>query len=395
MIDLLRKSYDGGANGLRTITCIMLFGLFLGGANSHVKASDSKTLTAHQKTTKNATTLGTSAQSNKAQLDVSKLVGADPEVLATKDNNCRLNPTASEYISKTFLLLNVGTEKFFNIGGAYGRHASLSNTGMYLWIWNNSTPGTYNIRTLQNYIPATTTDPGNPDNKDSYVQYINDDNLRNGVYLDCQPEDTRGFGWKFEQAEGYYTPTNKVYKISTYGENDESRRYLTATPENEDGNFCNAISGTPQNSEYQLWKLITLEEYFKLFNASPSDLSSPIDATFLLKNPGFNYTTSSSANWIVNGEKDKRLAIWAGVEEYWRHPTESSYQGAKVNDTQYLHDNGKYFCAEISESHNNGLEQWVTIDKGGWYIVRCNGFSNTNGLAKLFVNDFIYSFKKC
>lgn len=49
MIDLLRKSYDGGANGLRTITCIMLFGLFLGGANSHVKASDSKTLTAHQK----------------------------------------------------------------------------------------------------------------------------------------------------------------------------------------------------------------------------------------------------------------------------------------------------------------------------------------------------------
>lgn len=393
MIDLLRKLYDGGANGLRTITCIMLFGLFLGGANSHVKASDSKTLTAHQKTTKNATTQGSSTQSNKAQLDVSKLVGADPEVLATKENNCRLNPTASEYISKTFLLLNVGTEKFFNIGGAYGRHASLSNTGMYLWIWNNSTPGTYNIRTLQNYIPATTTDPGNPDNKDSYVQYINDDNLRNGVYLDCQPEDTRGFGWKFEQAEGYYTPTNKVYKISTYGENDESRRYLTATPENEDGNFCNAISGTPQNSEYQLWKLITLEEYFKLFNASPSDLSSPIDATFLLKNPGFNYTTSSSANWIVNGEKDKRLAIRAGVEEYWRYLTEPTYYG-KVNDTQYLHDNGKYFCVEISGSHNVGLEQWVTVDKAGWYIVRCNGFSNTNGLAKLFVNDFIYSYKE-
>lgn len=395
MIDLLRKAYDGGANGLRTITCIMLFGLFLGGANSHVKASDSKTLTAHQKTTKNATTLSSSTQSNKTQLDVSKLVGADPKDLATLNNKCRLNPTASEYISKTFLLLNVGTEKFFNIGGAYGRHASLSNTGMYLWIWDNSkTEGTYNIRTLQNYIPKTTTGPGNPDNKDSYVQYIDDDNLRNGVYLDCQPEDTRGFGWKFVQAEGYNAQTNKVYKISTYGENDGSRRYLTATPEDADGNFCNAISETPQNSEYQLWKLITLEEYFKLFNSSPSDLSSPIDATFLLKNPGFNYTTSSSASWIVNGSENKRLAIWAGVEEYWRHPTESSYQGTKVNDTQYLHDNGKYFCVEISESHNVGLEQWVTVDKAGWYIVRCNGFSNTNGLAKLFVNDFIYSYKK-
>lgn len=388
MIGLLRKAYDGGANGLRTITCVMLFGVFLGGANSHIKASDSKTLTAHQKTTKNATTLGTSTQSNKAQLDVSKLVGADPGVLATKDNNCRLNPTASEYISKTFLLLNVGTEKFFNIGGAYGRHASLSNTGMYLWIWNNSTPGTYNIRTLQNYIPKTSTDPGNPDNKDSYVQYINDDNLRNGVYLDCQPEDTRGFGWKFEQAEGYYTQTNKVYKISTYGENNGSRRYLTATPEDADGNFCNAISETPQNSEYQLWKLITLEEYFKLFNASPSDLSSPIDATFLLKNPGFNYTTSSSASWIVNGGDNKRLAIRAGIEDYWRYLTESSYQGTKIYDPQYLHDNGKYFCVEINESHNVGLEQWVTVDKAGWYIVRCNGFSNTKGLAKLFASPY-------
>lgn len=394
MIDLLRKSYDGGANGLRTITCVMLFGLFLGGANSLVKASDSKTLTAHQKTTKNATTLGTSTQSNKAQLDVSKLVGADPENLATKDNDCRVYPTHPGNISKTFLLLNVGTEKFFNIGGAYGRHASLSNTGMYLWIWDNSTTqDTYNIRTLQNYIPKTNAVPGNPDNKDSYVQY-NDNNNHKGVYLDCQPDDkTRKFGWKFEQADEY-SATNKLYKIYTYGENDENRRYLTATPDDSEGNFCNAISERSQNSEYQLWKLITLKEYYELFNASPSDLSSPIDATFLLINPGFNYTTSSSANWIVNGDKGKRLAIWAGVEEYWKHLTESSYQGAKVNDTQYLHDNGKYFCAEISESHNVGLEQWVTVDKAGWYIVRCNGFSNTNGLAKLFVNDFIYSYKE-
>lgn len=384
MIDLLRKAYDGGANGLRTITCIMLFGLFLGGANSHVKASDSKTLTAHQETTKNATTLGISTQSNKAQLDVSKLVGADPEVLATKDNDCRVYPTHPGNISKTFLLLNVGTEKFFNIGGAYGRHASLSNTGMYLWIWDNSTTqDTYNIRTLQNYIPTTTTDKGNPDNKDSYVQYNEDKNPK-GVYLDCQPDDARGFGWKFEQADGYDAQTNKIYKISTYGDKDGNRRYLTATPDDPEDNFCNAISESPQNSEYQLWKLITLKEYYELFNASPSDLSSPIDATFLLKNPGFNYTTSTSANWIAIGNNSK--AIKAGVKECWRYLTESSYHGNKVNPT-YLRDNGKYFCAEISESHNNGLEQWVTINKGGWYIVRCNGFSNTNGLAKLFVNS--------
>lgn len=388
MIDLLRKSYDGGANGLRTITCIMLFGLFLGGANSHVKASDSKTLTAHQKTTKNATTLGSSTQSNKAQLDVSKLVGADPEVLATLNDTCRETPNNPKYADSTFLLLNVRTEKFFNIGGAYGRHATLSNTGMYLWIWKNSTTqGTYNIRTLQNYVKKTATD----DNQNNYVQYYID-NKHDGVYLDCLPSNASyKYGWKFEPAKGYDAKTNKIYKISTYGDKDGNCRYLTATPEDTEGNFCNAISETPQNSEYQLWKLITLKEYYELFDKSPSDLSSPIDATFLIQNPGFNYNTSNSEKWFVPTNPDN---VRFGVEGYYKKKTEDYYKGEAINNDEYLYKNGKYFCGDIKESHNTEIHQWVTVDKAGWYIVCCNGFSNTNGLAKLFVNDFIYSYKK-
>ena len=382
MIDLLRKSYDGGANGLRTITCIMLFGLFLGGANSHVKASDSKTLTAHQKTTKNATTQGSSTQSNKAQLDVSKLVGADPEVLATLNDTCRETPNNPKYADSTFLLLNVRTEKFFNIGGAYGRHASLSNTGMYLWIWKNSTTqGTYNIRTLQNYVKKTATD----DNQNNYVQYYID-NKHDGVYLDCLPSNASyKYGWKFEPAKGYDAKTNKIYKISTYGDKDGNCRYLTATPEDTEGNFCNAISETPQNSEYQLWKLITLKEYYELFDKSPSDLSSPIDATFLIQNPGFNYNTSNSEKWFVPTNPDN---VRFGVEDYYKKKTEDYYKGEAINRDEYLYKNGKYFCGDIKESHDTEIHQWVTVDKAGWYIVRCNGFSNTNGLAKLFVNSF-------
>ena len=381
MIDLLRKSYDGGANGLRTITCIMLFGLFLGGANSHVKASDSKTLTAHQKTTKNATTLGTSTQSNKAQLDVSKLVGADPEVLATLNDTCRETPNNPKYADSTFLLLNVRTEKFFNIGGAYGRHASLSNTGMYLWIWKNSTTqGTYNIRTLQNYVKKTATD----DNQNNYVQYYID-NKHDGVYLDCLPSNASyKYGWKFEPAKGYDAKTNKIYKISTYEDKDGNRRYLTATPEDTEGNFCNAISETPQNSEYQLWKLITLKEYYELFDKSPSDLSSPIDATFLIQNPGFNYNTSNSEKWLVPKNPDY---VRFGVEGFYKKKTENYYKGEAFNNDEYLYKNGKYFCGDIKERHNTEIHQLVPVDKAGWYIIRCNGFSNTNGLAKLFVNS--------
>lgn len=373
----------GGANGLRTITCIMLFGLFLGGANSHVKASDSKTLTAHQKTTKNATTLGTSTQSNKAQLDVSKLVGADPEKLATLNNECRLNPTYSDYISKTFLLLNVGTEKFFNIGGAYGRHASLSNTGMYLWIWKNSTTeGTFNIRTRLNYVIGSTTVPGNENNADSYVQYIDNDSRMPGIYPDCQPTDTRGFGWKFIPAKGH-SDTNKVYTISTYGD-----RYLTATPDDKDGNLCKAEALS--NSDNQVWKLVTLQEYYDLFKNSPSDLNSPIDITFLLENPGFGYNKSDGSSWLTTGKDTHYLRF--GVEDYYKKKSEAYYKDNKGNEisfNDYLYQNGKYFCADIKNKRNTEINQWVTVDKAGWYIVRCNGFSNTNGLAKLSVTDYI------
>lgn len=376
----------GGANGLRTITCIMLFGLFLGGANSHVKASDSKTLTAPQKTTKNATTLSSSTQSNKAQLDVSKLVGADPENLATLNDACRETPNNPKYADSTFLLLNVRTEKFFNIGGAYGRHASLSNTGMYLWIWKNSTTqGTYNIRTLQNYVKKTATD----DNQNNYVQYYID-NKHDGVYLDCLPSNASyKYGWKFVKADGYNAQTNKIYKISTYEDKDGNCRYLTATPEDTEGNFCNAISETPQNSEYQLWKLITLKEYYELFDKSPSDLSSPIDATFLIQNPGFNYNKSNSEKWFITANTDN---VRFGVEGYYKKKTETYYKGdvidnEAIDNDEYLYKNGKYFCADIKNIHNIEIHQWVTVDKAGWYIVRCNGFSNTNGLAKLFVNS--------
>lgn len=384
MIDLFRKAYDGGANGLRTIACVMLFGLFLGGANSHVKASDSKTLTAPQKTTKNATTLGSSTQSNKAQLDVSKLVGADPGDLATTNNECRLYPTHSENTSKTFLLLNVGTEKFFNIGGAYGRHASLSNTGMYLWIWDTfKTEGTYNIRTRLNYVNGSKTVTENLDNADSYVQYIDNDFHMSGIYPDCQPSDVnRKFGWKFEKAVGY-SETNKVYTISTYGD-----RYLTATPDDKDGNLCKAEALS--NSDNQVWKLVTLQEYYDLFKNSPSDPNSPIDITFLMQNPGFGYNKSNAAFWAPSRDAhDLRL----GVEDYYKKTTEDYYKNNKeeriydFNDN--LYKNGKYFCADIKNQHKYTVSQSINVTQPGWYIIRCNGFSNTK-LANLFITDLCY-----
>ena len=315
-----------------------------------------------------------SAQSGGAQLDVAKLVGTDPDKIINTDNTHLTTPNSPEARPFTFLLLNVKTQKFFNIGGSYGRHASLNDYGMSLWIYQYpKTEGVYNIRTWQNYT-------ADYDNQYSYMQYIDDDKHKNGVYPGRLPTDTeRQFGWIFEKADGY-ADNNKVYKLHTYG-----NRYLTATPDDKDGNLCDAIA-TTENSEYQVWKLITVGEYYELFDKSPSDLSAPIDATFLLKNPNFNYSTTNANIWGPSGD---RFKVRFGVEDYYKTGTENYYKGNKLNDEEYLRDNGKYFCADIKEVHQYSVTQSVHVTKPGWYIFRCNGFSNTNGLAKLIVTDWV------
>lgn len=356
MIHLIKKAHVGGAQCLRLITLVALFALAIATAT---------------------------AEENKAQLDVTRLAGVDPADIVNTDNTHRVYPYSDEGRKHTFLLMNVGTQQFFNIGGSYGRHASLRDYGMLLWIYKNSTTAdTYNIRTRLNMVAGTTTTTENLNNENSYVQYIDNDELKPGVYLEANPTDaTREFGWTFEQAEDY-SDDNKVYKIKTYG-----NRYLTATPNDANDNFCEAVADAKlDNPDYRVWKLITLEEYYQLFDASPSDLSAPIDATFLLQSPDFSYNLSNMAYWIPTGDPEN---IRFGVDECYKKPTEAYYKGGKENDKSYICENGKYFAADIKNSNKTGLDQMVNVHKPGWYIIRCNGFSNTNGQAKLFVSEAI------
>ena len=283
----------------------------------------------------------------------------------------------------TFMLLNVATEKFLNIGGAYGRHASLNDYGMYLWIFDNSkTGGTYNIRTRQNLVKGNSSVPENKNNADSYVQYIDNDPRKNGVYLDCQPEDkSREFGWKFEQAEGY-SATNKIYRLSTYG-----NRYLTATPDDADGNLCEATAGN-SDSDYQLWKLVTVEEYYNLFDNSPSSVSSPIDISFLGHGLHFGYNCTDDTGWLPAGPASTSHFLVSGVDGYYKKFTDAAYNGKNYND-DYLYKNSKFFCGSITNDKND-IQQYIIVSKPGWYIFRCKGFSNT-GVAKLYVTNVMNS----
>lgn len=318
---------------------------------------------------------------DKVQLDVTRLTGADPaDIINTdKGNTHRITPNNEQGKDTTFMLLNVGTQQFLNVGGSYSRHATLRDNGIYLWIYNNSkTPGTYNIRTRRNMKKEEL------DNKDSYVQYISDDPWMPGVYLDEQPEDvSRQFGWAFEKAAGY-SASNKVYKIKTYG-----NRYLTAVPNDIDDNKCWATTQTADNADYQIWKLVTLKEYLSLYKDSPSDIANPIDATFWFDTPEFGYNISNYGGWkTIGGNSDD---IYLGIDNCYKKVTESYYKGTKKDDKKYILDNGKYFCAVIKERHGIALQQVVAVSQPGWYVVRCNGFSNTNGLAHLYIKEYLTS----
>lgn len=318
---------------------------------------------------------------DKVQLDVTRLTGADPaDIINTdKGNTHRITPNNEQGKDTTFMLLNVGTQQFLNVGGSYSRHATLRDNGIYLWIYNNSkTPGTYNIRTRRNMKKEEL------DNKDSYVQYISDDPWMPGVYLDEQPEDvSRQFGWAFEKAAGY-SASNKVYKIKTYG-----NRYLTAVPNDIDDNKCWATTQTADNADYQIWKLVTLKEYLSLYKDSPSDIANPIDATFWFDTPEFGYNISNYGGWkTIGGNSDD---IYLGIDNCYKKVTESYYKGTKKDDKKYIFDNGKYFCAVIKERHGIALQQVVAVSQPGWYVVRCNGFSNSNGLAHLYIKEYLTS----
>lgn len=314
---------------------------------------------------------------DKVQLDVTRLTGADPaDIINTdKGNTHRITPNNEQGKDTTFMLLNVGTQQFLNVGGSYSRHATLRDNGIYLWIYNNSkTPGTYNIRTRRNMKKEEL------DNKDSYVQYISDDPWMPGVYLDEQPEDvSRQFGWAFEKAAGY-SASNKVYKIKTYG-----NRYLTAVPNDIDDNKCWATTQTADNADYQIWKLVTLAEYLSLYKDSPSDSANPIDATFWFDTPEFGYNISNYGGWMTTGGNSDD--IYLGIDDCYKKVTESYYKGTKKDDKKYIFENGKYFCAVIKKRHGIGLQQAVAVSQPGWYVVRCNGFSNTNGLAHLYIKE--------
>lgn len=307
---------------------------------------------------------------------VDDLYGIDPSSTYCTDTKVGTNQTDGD---KIVCLYNVGAKKFLSIGGLWGTQAALdvSPHSIYMY-WNGS---------LKTYFLASKVAGSSAG---SYMGIVYDKFIKgNGVFMD------RGgvYGGDkcnvtFEKGVDY-TEKNKVYLV-----NISSQGYLTAYPDNEN-KICNyASKATKDNPEYknQEWKVITKNEYYKLFSTTPAHMKSVVDASFLLTCPDFRINDTDAAKWKIGGENlpdDVKSHVYFGDKTMYKtyniigNTKDKDWTGrTEGHQAKY----GQYFYCYTKGLRGFNIYQDVKVHKGGWYLLRCNGFSTANSSENITKN---------
>lgn len=307
---------------------------------------------------------------------VDKLYGIDPSPAI-----CATNGTAETNGDKIVCLYNVGAKKFLSIGGKWGTHASLnvSPHSIYM-IWNGSSQTYF----LQSKVTGSSTG--------SYMGIFKDKDGVNGVFMDRN----ENCAIKFEKAKDY-SVTNKVYlvKIHTAKPPFNPWGYLTAYP-NDENKLCDyeaslAKEGT-QEYKNQEWKVITKNEYYLLFNTAPAYMKSPVDASFLLTCPDFRVNDTDATKWLIGGENlpdDVKSHVYFGDQKMYKtyNIIGNTKDDAWTGRTEPHHQKyGQYFYCYTKGLRGFNIYQDVKVHKGGWYLLRCNGFSTANSSENIATN---------
>ncbi len=305
---------------------------------------------------------------------VDKLYGIDPS-----SANCTSKGTAETDGDKIVCLYNVGAKKFLSIGGKWGTHASLnvSPHSIYM-IWNDGSKTYF----LQSKVEGSGTGP--------YMGIFKDKDGVNGVFMDRKEK----CAIRFVKAKDY-SDKNKVYLVEINSFLPVTHLgYLTAYP-NDENKFCDYETNLAEDTlEYknQEWKVITKNEYYLLFNTIPAYMKSPVDASFLITCPDFRIHDAGAAKWIIKSE-DKS----ADVNRHVRFGDETMYKTYdKVSNSKddgftgrteaHQQKYGKYFYCYTKGLRGFTFYQDVKVHKGGWYLLRCNGFSTSNSSENITTN---------
>lgn len=306
---------------------------------------------------------------------VDNLYGIDPSSAI-----CTSKGTAETDGDKIVCLYNVGAKKFLSIGGKWGTHASLNVSPHSIYMIWNSTSETY---FLQSKVTGSSAG--------SYMGIFQDKDWVNGVFMDRK----ENCAIRFEKAKDY-SETNKVYlvKINTLPP-IKQLGYLTAYP-NDENKLCDyetslATEGTPEYKN-QEWKVITKNEYYLLFNTAPAHMKSVVDASFLITCPDFRINDTDAAKWLIGGKNlpnDVKSHVYFGDKKMYKtyniigNTKDEAWTGRTEPHQQKY---GQYFYCYTKGLRGFNIYQDVKVHKGGWYLLRCNGFSTANSSENIATN---------
>lgn len=315
---------------------------------------------------------------------VDDLYGVDPSSEHCTDTKVGTNQTDG---NKIVCLYNVGAKKFLSIGGLWGTQAALDVSPHSIYMYWNDGSKTY---FLASKVAGSSAGSYMGIAWEKFTQ-------KNGVFMDRGSSDWPNCVITFEQGKNY-TATNKVYLV-----NISKKGYLTAYPDNEN-KICNyaskATEGTPEYKN-QEWKIITKNEYYQLFSITPANMKSVVDASFLITCPDFRINDTDAAKWKIGGENlpdDVKSHVYFGDKKMYKtyniigNTQDKDWTGrTEAHQQKY----GQYFYCYTKGLCGFTFYQDVKVHKGGWYLLRCNGFSTANSsennatnkkpLANLFI----------
>ena len=306
---------------------------------------------------------------------VDDLYGVDPSSEHCTDTKVGTNQTDG---NKIVCLYNVGAKKFLSIGGLWGTQAALDVSPHSIYMYWNGSSETY---FLASKVAGSSAG--------SYMGIAWEKFTRkNGVFMDRGSSDWQNCVITFEKGKDY-TATNKVYLV-----NISKKGYLTAYPDDEN-KICNyaskATEGTPEYKN-QEWKVITKNEYYLLFHTNPAYMKSPVDASFLIACPDFRANDADALKWNITGNNlptDWKSHVRIGDEKMYKTRDNLSSTGGgswvKYNE-DHQRDYGQYFYCYTKGLRGFTFYQDVKVHKGGWYLLRCNGFSTSNSSENITTN---------
>lgn len=275
--------------------------------------------------------------------------------------------------NKIVCLYNVGAKKFLSIGGLWGTQAALNVSPHSIYMYWNKNSKTY---FLESKVSGSS--------EGSYMGIIWDKFIKKKMLF----MDRGGSRVTFERGKDY-TEKNKVYLV-----NIADQGFLTAYPDDEK-KICNyASKATEGTQEYknQEWKVITKNEYYELFKITPANMESVVDASFLITCPDFRINDIDAAKWTIGGENlpnDVKSHVYFGDKKMYKtydligNTKDDSWTGR----TEPHHaDYGLYFYCYTKGLRGFTFYQDVQVHKGGWYLLRCNGFSTANSSENIKQN---------